>query len=123
MDLVTTIIVQGWAEPALIDYAHAHGVRVLNTDGGDCYGDPGPIPWCANLSNATFRREQVRERGAKLAASPFDGFGFDFEHVVRPAPGVAPSCRTSYCLFRKFASFTVTSGLRFWLSSLDSCHV
>eukprot|EP01043_Picozoa_sp_COSAG02_P026645 COSAG02_NODE_1541_length_12013_cov_16.409182_8_plen_298_part_00 len=81
MDLVTTIIVQGWADPAMLDYAHANGVRVLNTDGGDCYGDPGPIPWCANLSNATFRAEQVRLRGDKLMASSFDGFGFDFEHV------------------------------------------
>jgi hypothetical protein len=82
MDLVTTVIIQGWAEPAMIEYAHAHGVRVLNTDGGDCYGDPGPIPWCANLSNATFRAEQVRLRGDALVASPFDGFGFDFEHVT-----------------------------------------
>ena len=75
---------QGWVEPAMIEYAHAHSVRVLNTDGGNCYGDPGPIPWCANLSNATFRAEQVQVRGAKLVASPFDGFGFDFEHVTPP---------------------------------------
>ena len=84
MDLITTIILQGYAEPALLEYAHANGVRVLNTDGGDCFGDPGPIPWCANLSNATFRAEQVQMRGAAMKASQFDGFGFDFEHV-KPA--------------------------------------
>jgi hypothetical protein len=80
LDIITTIAVQGYTSPFMVEYAHSHGVRVLQTDG--CEGTPG-TPWCSKLGNATLRAEQVLERGSKVNTSTlYAGFSFDFEHML-----------------------------------------
>ena len=71
METVTTIVMQGFVDPFLLDNAHAHGVRVLQTDGA-------AWDW---LGNATERGLQIQQRVASVRKANLDGFGFDFEHI------------------------------------------
>jgi hypothetical protein len=85
---VTTIIMQGWMDPFMIQYAHAHGMRVLMA-GGSCGIE------CSKLADPAARAQQVNATMHAARSLGLDGVGWDLESA-----GVAePAIQSAIALF------------------------
>jgi hypothetical protein len=79
---VTTIIMQGWMDPFMIQYAHAHGMRVVMAQ-GSCGVD------CSKLADPAVRASQVNSTMNAARSLGVDGIGWDLESVDVGEPAVA----------------------------------
>lgn len=68
-ETVTTIIMQGWMDPFMIQYAHSHGMRVLMA--GEGTG--------TNLTDPVSRAKAINGSIGAMRSMKLDGVGWDLE--------------------------------------------